>query len=318
MTHPKQHHYVHESYLEQFVVNGEPLQVVDKWELGRVFPDSPGNILKEKSYFSQPLHEEQKMDFKLETFFSTIEGKWPELIQAIVAGHELSDEMYSDFLQCLIMLRVRVPNARKAIEACLRHSVREAAELVDDPKLKDLIDAGSIKISVDPHRSIGLMSQLAQTMGSMLGRMRSRSFLHNKTSTQFITSDNLMVIYQNSKNSDRPEPYPTAENSDFSILFPLTPQIAFYYDSSQAKRLQHRTVRSPKTVQKMNSLIALFADRFIVGSNSGAVDMLRNIANVCPIPDFARSIVMPDRIHQLSYAYGSPVQMDGWKYEFQE
>lgn len=343
MTKPKRHHYVHESYLDQFVVGGQPLRVLDKWENGRIFPGTPKNICVEAQYFAQPIHSEKRMDAKLETYFSSVESRWPFLVSQIEECKVLSDESYGFFIECLAMLRTRVPNARKALEACLRYSVRQTADELNDippveiveafkkhlhkkfplsepvePTLANLIDFGFIKVGIDPHRSLVLLPQLALKLGPLLGSMKCRSFLHNKTDQNFITSDNPVIFYEKTANTQQSSPYPQEDAEHFCLIFPITPKVTFYYDSKEMKRIQHRPIFSIKTVHKINSMIALFADRFIVGSTQNSLENLKGIENICPVPDLEKSEVLPVRILRIVYKYGEPIKMDGWKYDFQK
>ncbi len=342
MPEPKQHHYVHQSYLEHFVVDGKPFCIVDKWNEGKSFSGTPSGILKEARYFSQPIHEEERLDPKLETFFSQVEGRWPSLVAVLENRDVLSEDQYASFVEILSMLRVRIPNARKALEACLQDLVIKWVEHLNDLvppdvansfaklrasvgskakvgelRLKDLIDEGLVKVPIDPHRSISLMPQLVRRLEPLLGQMKYRSFLHNATEVEFITSDNPVVIYRKTGDPERPEPYPERRESGFCVLFPVTSRIAFFYDSSEGRQNFYRSIRSIKTVRKINSLVAMFADRFIVGGNRQAIGSLDGILNICPVPDFAGSVVLPDQVVKLVYKFGTPIKLPNWKYSWQ-
>lgn len=343
MTKPKRHHYIHESYLDQFVLNGRPLHVLDKWENGRIFPGTPKNICVEAQYYSQPIHSEKRMDAKLETYFSSVESRWPSLIAEIEASQILSNQSYGFFVECLAMLRTRVPNTRKALEGCLRSSVRERAAVVREPPptilveafkrqleksnsehknveatLENMIDHGFISVSVDPHRSLVLMPQMVRKIAPLLASMKCRSFLHNKTDLNFITNDNPVIFYKKTDVELHPQPYPDENEEEFCLVFPISPRIAFYYNSKEEKRKHHRPIYSIKTVEKINSLVALFADRFVVGSTRGSVEVFGGIENICPVPDFEKSAVLPDLILNLTYKFGEPLKMEDWKHDFQK
>ncbi len=343
VTQPKQHHYIHESYLEQFMLDDKPLTLVDKWQNGRVFPGKPKSVLKESYYYSQPVQGERRLDPKLETFFSQIEGHWPEIVSTVRTKKIFSNELYGQFIQCLIMFRVRVPNTRKAIEACLRHLANELSDEADEPLppeillafsaksraismkskteeiyMRDLLDEGLVHVEIDPHRSIGAMPQLADLLAPFIVAMRSRSFLHNGTDINFITSDNPVIIFGDGDSNDLSVPYPTNCKERYRVIFPLTPRVVFFYDSREKRREQHRILRSTNTVNKINLMIARFADRFIVGSDRQSVEKYIATPNTCPVPDFKKCAVRPGLVEQLAYKFGSPIQMNGWKNEFQE
>ena len=343
MSKPKQHHYIHESYLESFAPNGEPFWVFDKWENGRIFPGKPENVMKEAQYYSQPDYLKGQLDPKLETFFSKIEGHWPSLLQKISDRKPLALEDHFHFFETLVMLRVRVPNARKAVEACLRKSVEESSdfEIQDIPPelssqitntskklnekllsgsltMKDLIEEKIIDVSIDPHRSIGLISQHIDSLSPTLRVMKYRSFLHNSTKTKFYTSDNPVLIYRQSSRDKNPDPYPWQVTTDFCICFVLSPSIAFYYNSREKSQPEHRNIRSENTVRKINKLVALFADRFVVCSTRELAENFKDTKNICPVPDFSNCQVDPEFITKLAFEFGGPIKMSKWKYDFQE
>jgi hypothetical protein len=80
MNEPKQHHYVHESYLENFCDESGSIHVFDKRDKGSQFVSAPKKVLKQGYYYSQPVHSEERFDISLENLFSEIETDWPSIV----------------------------------------------------------------------------------------------------------------------------------------------------------------------------------------------------------------------------------------------
>jgi uncharacterized protein DUF4238 len=86
VSEPKQHHYVPETYLENFCGEDGTLWVYDKWE-PRSFQSRPKKILKEHFYYAQPDYEQKAWNHNIEKFFSKkIEDDWPSTVRLIEAG----------------------------------------------------------------------------------------------------------------------------------------------------------------------------------------------------------------------------------------
>jgi hypothetical protein len=342
MTKPKQHHYVHKSYLKEFCNSKERFYVLDKWRSGAIFQSQPKSVLREANYYSQPIHTEKRMDTGLETFFSNIETNWPLLVAKLNAKAVLSETEYASFVEVLAMTRSRVPTTRKAIEACLRELARRHSyvDLLEMPptlmealikknpllarrvqdrsaKLIDLLEDGFIHSLIDPHQSLHLIPQYVQSLARTLGCIRYRSFLHNYTDVEFITGDNPVVIYEN-RDAGVPVPYPWIATSHFCIYFPITPKICFYYSTKEEAQPYHRIMRSHRTAEKLNQITARFADRFLVSRTDGPLRNMPIDFSQSPVPDLNRSAVYPGRLERLVFQFGTPVQLRPWKYEFDE
>jgi hypothetical protein len=252
---------------------------------------------------------------------------------AIKSRAKLSEAEYGNFIEVLCMNRARVPTTRKAIEYCLRHIVRAAEHApLDDlpdsirslamskgagpnPTMQQLIDHGIIEVSIDPHRSLWLLPQYIHSLSATIATMKSRSFLHNETKTPFLTSDNPVLIYRRMEGGII-VPYPWKVVSDFCIYFPLSPKVAFFYDSREEPRAQHRRVFSEKTVHKLNRLAIGFADRFVIGSEAHKRLYSDFAQNLSPVPDIDNCEVGPERVIRLEFKFGEAIQMKPWKYDF--
>ena len=120
MAEPKQHHYIPETYLEQFCDTKGVLWVHDKWS-GKSFPSRPPSVLKEKFYYAQPDHENQIWNHEIEKFFSKkIETFWPETVRLIQNGPQRAKDLYNLYMW-MYSLRVRVPTARYSLVPAVRN-----------------------------------------------------------------------------------------------------------------------------------------------------------------------------------------------------
>jgi hypothetical protein len=136
MTNPKQHHYIPETYLENFCNKDGVLWLYDKWD-GRSFPSKPKGVLKEHFYYAQPDHERKIWNHNIERFFSEkIEAEWPSTVSLIQDGPDTLKEL-THFFMFLYATRVRVPNCRKAVEYSLQQSVRIASSSIRDKRFLD-------------------------------------------------------------------------------------------------------------------------------------------------------------------------------------
>lgn len=343
MNNPKRHHYVHEKYIEEFYGDDGCVNVIDKWEKGRIFSTTAKNVLNLHHYYSQPVYDESRMDAKLETLFSEVEGYWPEIISHLKLKKPIDDRIYGFIAQTHAMLRSRVPNTRKAIEACLQASVKNALDELDEEvpnsliapfskansnvtklerdgqlTMSKLVDLGLLNVGIDPHRSLHLMPNVIISLSAVLGRMKCRSFLHNKTGTDFISSDNPVIFFPKEHDRNKnPQPFNVNSEDDFVFIFPVSPKIIQYYDSTETKRNEHRYVRSAKTVAKINTDIAFFADRFVISNDKNQLGVAKPFLNKAPIPNFEHSNVHPGGLVDLRYTYGDAIKsLPNWKYDF--
>ena len=183
MSDPKNHHYIPETYLENFCGGDGVLWLYDKWE-GTSFPSRPKKVLKEHFYYAQPDHERKVWNHNIERFFSDkIEKDWPSTVRLIQEGPD-SLRALRHFYMFLYSMRVRVPNCRKAVEYTLQQQVRVVSGMINDKNyldderggilqinkalnsnfqsMEEIHDAGVINITIDPHRSLLAMADLAR------------------------------------------------------------------------------------------------------------------------------------------------------------
>lgn len=335
---PKQHHYIPETYSKHFSNEKGHITVYDTWDKCRVFSTSPRAVFKEKYLYSQPVHAESRFDNAMERLFSdTIESGWDQTVRLITEKKELSRNEISQFVEFLLSMRCRVPNALRSVMSLLRDTVTNASDMVAEPvpeilvanynkvtgrnsnsvSMRDILEAGIIRAEVDPHTAILSMPHIVQGMYTIMNRFNAPTFLHNKTGVDFISSDNPVCYFLAGSHLDEIIPYDVKEPDDFELIFPISPQIALCVDSRRKIERQHRDTHSRNTITRINEIVALFADRYIFNRRGNIEDLVLKYSRVGPIPDFERSTVGDGVVYRIGYKFGQPSAFSNdWEYPF--
>lgn len=156
----KKHHYVPITYLDKFTDGTGKIVAYRKDNVQEPLHLAPDAIAFEKYYYSQPLPDGGRDNNTVEDYFSTIETKWPHLVDRLRAGVSLTNSEVEDLHTFLVLMRVRVPALRDAIEVSLAEQVKAEARLLDKlgrlpPKPaghEDILDR--LSVSIDPHMSL--------------------------------------------------------------------------------------------------------------------------------------------------------------------
>ncbi len=335
---PKQQHYIPETYSKHFSNEKGHITVYDTWENCRVFSTSPRAVFKEKYLYSQPVHAEERFDNAMERLFSDkIESGWDQSVRLITGKMELSRDDTSQFIEFLLSMRCRVPNALRAVMRLLRDSVGEVSDQISEPVpdhlvaayrkvtgnlsnsvgMRDILDAGIVRVEIDPHTAILSMPNIIKGMSPIMDRFNVPTFLHNKTDIEFISSDNPVCYFLAGLPLDRIIPYDVKETDDFELIFPIAPRVAMCVDSRRGISAPHRDTHSRKTVTRINEVIALFADRYVFNRHGNIESLVSNYSNKGPVPDLDRSIVGDGFVQRVSYKIGQPSAFSNtWEYSF--
>jgi hypothetical protein len=289
MSNPKQHHYIPETYLENFCDEDGALWVYDKWE-GRSFPSHPDSVLKQHMYYAQPDHKKKILNHNIEHFFSNnIETHWPATVRIIQNGPRALRELRNLYM-FLYATRVRVPNCRKAVEYALQQQVRVFSGMIKDPKfienerkgialinehlnsnfqnMDEIYDAGVINITIDPHRSLLAMADLAKGFARVVLSMQFH-FIKNCTPIDFNCSDNPIVYFPAGQQLNACEPYQFRPNKPFEFIFPITKRHCLYHNSYypiDAQQIVATETKDCDFVRRLNNFVGAFADRFVISN----------------------------------------------------
>jgi len=340
MTDPKQHHYIPETYLENFCDQDGALWVYDKWD-DRSFPSRPASVLKEHFYYAQPDHEQKIWNHNIERFFSEkIETEWPSTVRLIQEGPDTHRRL-RHFYMFLYAMRVRVPNCRKAIEYSLQQQVRVVSTSIKDEDflegeraiidhinrekntnfkcMDEIYDAGIINITIDPHRSLLAMPDMARGFSLVVSTIQLH-FIKNCTSIDFCCSDNPVVYFPASQQLSYCQPYQFHPGRPFEFIFPITKHHCLYHNSLSPIRAQQIVATETKDVslvRRINRFVSAFADRFVVSSRELDTSELPQ-SNTCPRPIVYRYPQPTGTYLHIQYEMGEPLRLPKWEREFEE
>jgi len=335
MKDPKQHHYVPETYLENFCDEQGTLWLYDKWE-GKSFASRPKRVLKEHFYYAQPDHDQNIWNHAIEHFFSEkIENDWPSTVSLICEGPKTLSSLQNLYM-FLYAMRVRVPNCRKAVEYALQQQVRiisgmiKNKEYLDDERdgialinealnsnfqsMEELYDAGVINITIDPHRSLLAMPHLARGFSRVVSTVQFH-FIKNCASTDFNCSDNPVVYFPAGQQPDTCEPYQFRPERPFEFIFPITRKCCLYHNSLypiDAQQIVITETKDPDLVRRINRFIGAFADRFIVSSKKQHASELP-ATNSCPRLAVHKYPQQRGTFLRFQYEMGEPLRLPKWQ-----
>lgn len=338
MSDPKQHHYVPETYLENFCNNDGGLWLYDKWE-GRAFPSRPKSVLKENFYYAQPDHEKKVWNHNIEKFFSReVEADWPATVRLIQKGPERVKDLMNLYM-FMYALRVRVPNCRKAVEYSLQQSVRLTSATIKNKEyaknekkiianinkalnknyksMDELYDNGVINITIDPHRSLLAMAEIAKGFGLVISKLQLH-FIKNCTSVDFCCSDNPIIYFPAGQHPDHCEPYQFRPQKPFELIFPITKYHCLYHNSFSpiaAEQITITETRDIEFVKRINNFVGAFADRYVVSSTKLEGSVLPT-KNCCPRPVAYRIPTPRGTLMLVQYEMGEPLRLPKWERKF--
>lgn len=288
----KRHHYVPKAYLKFFCDSEGMVRVYLKDDPDKPFQLSPDNVAFHKYYYSQPLPGGGKDHNRLEDVFSALEGKWPPIVERILVRKEVNGEL-EDIFSFMALQRARVPATRDAAEKMLAEMVKATASVLDaagelPPKpegYEDILD--SAQVSIDPHQSIHAMVSIIQGMEYVFGQIGIGS-LHNTTDIPFLTSDNPVIWFDPSVPETSMRPYALRPGGPIVLLFPISPQLMIYGDSSMRDPFarygfRHGDLPKRASVKMMNRQICRFAYRAVFAQSVGQEDVIRKHAALSPV-----------------------------------
>jgi hypothetical protein len=339
MNEPKQHHYIPRTYLENFCDEDGGLWVYDKWER-RSFPSHPDSVLKQHMYYAQPDHKNRAWNYNIEHFFSCkIESYWPATVRIIQNGPKTTREL-TNFYMFLYATRVRVPNCRKSIEYSLQQQVRVVSGMVRDKEylenerqgiatinkvlntnftnMDELYDAGIINITIDPHRSLLAMVDLARGFSVVVSAIQLH-FIKNCTSVDFNCCDNPIVYFPAGQSPESCQPYQFHPSRPFEFIFPITKKCCLYHNSLYPIERQQIVATETKNVDlvsRINRFVGAFADRYIVSSRELDTSQIPPTNN-CPRLSVHKHSEQRGTLLFFQYEMGEPLRLPKWRHKFE-
>ncbi|MBI3700655.1 MAG: DUF4238 domain-containing protein [Afipia sp.] len=324
MNQKKKHHFVAQTYLKEFCNSDGKVCVYSKDDPSRPRWASPASIGYEKYYYSQPTPDGGVDNNKLEDYFSSIENEWPHLVNKIKRGEKYNGGL-NQLLLFVLMHRVRVPTARDAVEKTLAASVKMSIRhLNDQGQLPAPPDGFTFEyldkhmaISIDPHKSIHAMVDLAKGVEKIFGAIGFR-ILENETDLNFITSDNPVVYFDPTVPLSAMQPYNIdRDRMTIEFMFPMTPRLMLWGHSDFKPTDGLHTVSYEKVihrdfVKRANVLIAKFAHRMVFASEQTHTPLVKKYAPTSPVASVQQLRTLTGRGIFTQMVFGKREQKPKW------
>jgi hypothetical protein len=293
MADKKKHHFIAQTYLRGFCSGDGKLCVYSKDKPRQHWWAAPDSVAFEKYYYSQPTPDGGQDNNRLEDFFCSIETGWPKLVAKIERGEQRPGGL-DELLLFALMHRVRVPTARDGVEKMLAEAVRMTARHLNDlgelppppPGLSfEYLDQHT-QISIDPHKSIHAMTDLAKGFIKIVRAVGFR-LIENATNEGFISSDNPVIYFDPIIPPQSMQPYNISrERMDIEFMFPITPKLMLWGHSRL--KLPHgaalyQTIDDKTFIRRANVCAARFAHRMVFSSESRHQALVDKYADLSPV-----------------------------------
>lgn len=293
----KQHHHTPIAYLKFFCNERRKILVYRKDKPNEPFFQSPRDTGSRKHYYAQPIAGGGQDHNTLEDTFSTIEDKWPPIVEKLLRRENVNDSL-SYIFEFILLQTVRVPRTRDAIENILVESIKK----------KKIFN--SFNIAIDPHMSIHAMPGVAEEIGEKVLANIGFSVMHNTTKFPFLTSDNPVIYFDSSEADIIMQPYAIHAGGPIVFLFPVTPSLLIYGNSEMFEQfssfgLEHWNLSDSNYIETINSQICRFAYEFIYAKDNTHEALICKHADISPIMKINGD-------GKLNYVFGKRTQKEKW------
>jgi hypothetical protein len=337
---PKQHHYIPKCYSKNFANADGLLMISDLWREGAKFASRPEKAFRANYMYSQPVYAENRFDNSIEHFFSKgVETNWTPIVENLVERMPIDLIDWDYIVQFICSMFVRVPLTFDAIVELLQENIGRnipndiptlPEEMVafykaqtgfkdaDKVGLKDLIASEIVAINVDPHRAIASLGMIVANIPTFQPGIKFGvpKILHNKTNLSFLSSDNPVCFYGNQREAKNITPYQVQKGKPFSFVFPLSSSLALVNSSFLRNPNTHIDIDDRSVVADINRTIAKFSYRYVFGNTNGLLAVGQKYQNVCPRPDFNKSIIGNGFVEKIAYKFGRPKRIENsWTYD---
>lgn len=291
----KRHHYIPKAYLKAFCDHTGKVHAYRKDDPRKVLHLSPDSTGFRKYYYSQPRPEGGKDHNALESLFSTIEEKWPGIVEKLHRRENVNDCL-EDIFPFMGFMRARVPASRDATEKIHVEGVKAAARRLEKAGMlppppegfENLLE--HVEVSINPHQSIHAMVPVIQGAGEVFGRLGFMA-LHNKTNVQFLTSDNPVIWFDPSVHDSDLQPYVLMPDGPVTLLFPVSPSLIIYGHSAGLRQftsqgLAAKDLTKAGIVKMINRQICRFGYEMIFAQKEGHEALIQKYAALSPVMSF--------------------------------
>jgi Protein of unknown function (DUF4238) len=322
LTAKKKHHFVPVSYLKAFCGEDEMLAVYRKDTPTKPFRQHPSNVAFHKYYYAQPSPNGGRDTNRLEDRFSELESKWPPIVDALAAQHNVNEGL-EDIFTFVALQRARVPAARDVVEQILAAGMMATSRQMeasgnfqqDSHGFENFLD--KVVVSIDPHQSLLAMVQIIQAMGQVLHRV-GLVVLHNKTNLDFITSDNPVIYFDPAISNDALRPYALQSDGNVVLLMPISPKLMLFGTTWDKERfskrgIEHFAVLENDKVAAMNEKVVRFAYEVVFAGKDPDESMICAHAAHSPILRSTHIQLARGRGVKLEQVFGLRSKLPKWK-----
>jgi hypothetical protein len=313
----KRHHYIPKSYLKFFCDNSGRVLFYRKDDPCKAIPLSPGDVGLHKYYYSQPRPDGEKDHNALEDCFSSMEDKWPGIIERLHRRESVNDSL-EEIFQFMALQRARVPASRDVTEKIHAEGVMVGArQLAAEGKLsgfEDILD--HVEVSINPHQSIHGMVTVMQATGQVFNQMGFYA-MHNKTDVPFITSDNPVIWFDPLVKDADLRPYVLQPDGPVVLLFPVSPSLIIYGHSSWRDRFESEglgivDLSDTGLVEMINRQVCRFGSQAIFAQKAGQERLIQEHAELSPTIRFDRIGAGEDESVVFEMVFGKRERKPKW------
>jgi hypothetical protein len=287
--HKRRHHFVPVAYLKHFAdADGKIFAYRKHTDRREPIHSLPKNVALTWDYYAQPKTDGSWDYNRLENMFAAMETKWPTLVARMEARASINDS--ADYLfEFLGAMRVRVPASRDAAETIDREGVKATMRLRlrqgDLPPLPGSLTLDDIDVTIDPHRSIHAMPQMARGFGVAIHPL-GFEVLCNETGVPIITNDNPVMYFDADRTIRKLQPYRSTGKTE--LLMPISrtrllrghPDLKPLYGQ---RNIAYRTINSAAEVRRINTLASMFGYDFVFAASREQEAIIGKYLSTAPI-----------------------------------
>ncbi|HEY1748897.1 MAG TPA: DUF4238 domain-containing protein [Xanthobacteraceae bacterium] len=244
---------------------------------------------------------------------------------AVVAKIKERDHPNSWLHQLLLfalMHRVRVPTMRNAAERMLAESVRMFFRHLNDLGELPTPPAGltfeyldeTLKISIDPHKSIHAMPHFAEGVNKVF-KMVGYKLIENNTLEAFITSDNPVIYFDPTIPTELMHPYNiNRQRLDVELMFPITSHLMLWGHSElRPGSLSFQSITDRKFVKRANVLSTRFANRMVFSNVAHHQPLIEKYCALSPVISVTHLETRTGRGVIAGFTFGKREPMPKWR-----
>lgn len=278
----KKHHYVPRFYLKRFSLNGRSLNLYN-FRLAQSIPDAN---LKSQCYRDYMYGKQGDQEQHL----SQLEGAFAQLLRYMVPSGDLPHRMSPDHESLCIFTLLQYSRTAYTSDAMdeMADGMWKAILSKDPGVTKEMLENVRI-VNKDPANfTVALMLPLYHLMMDLEYKLLAAA-----PGSEFITSDNPVVMYNQLMEFERFGSSTGLASKGLQIFFPLSPtNMLCFYDSAvyacEPRRETYITVPSKRDMDQLNAL--------------QVVSALENIYYTSPAADVFRCVELGSRYRRASKA----------------